>query len=225
MSEKGDFCLLSFRRAALDGEDVAALISSLHFGERETERLSKIKNSNSLASSLCALLCLQELVLSLGLGERDLTIIRDENGKPRFESLPLCFSISHSGDLCTVALSSKNVGIDLEFINASRNTSAIAKRFFSAEERLSIECSDSPSDAFFSAWTRKEALAKLSGAGLVSICAGSLKAEKNSFSEYAIELDGKRAALSVCRSQDSKDNAADIEIRNTVGEELRIRKI
>ena len=45
MSEKSGFCLISFHRVAFDGEITERLIRSLRFGERETDRLLKIKNS------------------------------------------------------------------------------------------------------------------------------------------------------------------------------------
>lgn len=201
MNFQNSFCALSFYFSDSINEEFDLLISSLPFGESEKTRLLTIKNRDALRSSLSALLCLKALLTSAGVNTEstDLTLIREPNGKPRFNSLPLHFSISHSGGLAAVALSGRNIGIDVEYVDAHRNISAISKRFFSAEEHLWLSESNSPTEDFFSLWTKKEALAKLTGEGLESVCrSDTLDIIKYDFKEYSLFMHGRHARLSVC---------------------------
>ena len=174
MSQGNSLCLVTFMRAGEISGDIDTLISSLPFGESERERLRSIKNPAAQKNSLSALLCLDRLIKRTDLGSEDLTVIREKNGKPRFASLPYHFSITHSRDLCAVALCKENVGIDLEFIDPSRNIEALSKRFFSSEEHSRLLASENSLEDFFALWVKKEALAKLSGEGLASICRGQI---------------------------------------------------
>ena len=153
MSSENCICLLTFMRAGEILGDVDTLISSLPFGESERERLLSMKNPATQKNSLSALLCLDRLIKRVWCGE-DLTIIREKNGKPRFASLPYHFSITHSRDLCAVALSSENVGLDLEFIDPSRNVEALSKRFFSPEEHSRLFESNNAVENFFTLWVK-----------------------------------------------------------------------
>lgn len=221
MSSENCICLLTFMRAGEISGDVDTLIASLPFGESERERILSIKNSAAQKNSLSALLCLNKLIKRARLDGEELSIIREKNGKPRFASLPYHFSISHSRELCAVALSSENVGLDLEFIDPSRNVEALSKRFFSSEEHSRLLASENSLEDFFALWVKKEALAKLSGEGLASICRGQIiDGSKYSFREYKLTVDGADARLSLCFEGD----APSIAINNTY-EEIRIYEI
>lgn len=221
MSSENCICLLTFMRAGDISCDIDTLISSLPFGESERERLRSIKNPAAQKNSLSALLCLDRLIKRTDLGSEDLTVIREKNGKPRFASLPYHFSITHSRDLCAVALCKENVGLDLEFIDASRNVESLSKRFFSPEEHSKIFESKSAAWDFFALWVKKEALAKLSGEGLASICRGQIiDGSQYSFKEYKLTVDGADACLALCFEKD----APSIAINNTY-EEIKIYEI
>ena len=201
--------------------DVDTLISSLPFGESERERLLSMKNSAAQKNSLSALLCLDRLIKRIDISGEDLTIIREKNGKPRFASLPYHFSITHSRDLCAVALCKENVGIDLEFVDASRNVETLSKRFFSPEEHSRLFESNNAVENFFTLWVKKEALAKLSGEGLASICRGQIiDRSAHFFKEYRLTVDGADACLALCFEK----NAPSIAINNTY-EEIKIYEI
>ena len=90
------------------------------------------------------------------------------NGKPFFANCAdLFFNISHSQTGLAVAFSREEIGFDLENIHRHRNSLAIAKRFFTIEEiALLNSASQEGSDIFLRIWTAKEAILKLSGAGL-----------------------------------------------------------
>ena len=201
MERINSFCTVAIASADTIPADVPSVISSLPFGEKEKERLIGKKNPQSQAESLCALICLEKLLKSVGLDKSfaDMSIMREESGKPHFNDLPLFFSITHSRALCAVALSNRPVGIDLEFIDQRRNFLDISKRFFSSEECIAIHNSTSVAKDFFALWTKKEALSKLNGKGLASICADTLTLSDNyCFKEYSIDFEGEAAYMTLC---------------------------
>ncbi len=81
----------------------------------------------------------------------------------------LCFNMSHSDRLALYAVTRKrSVGIDLEYIRALPDAEQLAKNFFSPCEYTAF-CSlpsDRKKEAFFRAWTFKEAYLKATGEGL-----------------------------------------------------------
>ncbi len=210
MEQKNQYCSVCLGDINSLTEDTESLIFSLPFGDTEKSRLLSIKNPEAQKSSLCALLCLKEALAKRGMTEDvcDLTIIRDEGGKPHFSSLPLFFSISHSHSLCAVALCDDELGIDVEFVDSSRNVLAISKRFFSPQEHQSVIDSNSPAELFFSLWTKKEAIAKLIGTGLSSICSRDLPSEDDySFKKYILDHKAQKAYLTICyKSRSQKTN-------------------
>lgn len=207
MHGNNGFCQVAFMRCESTFECGAEAISALPFGEVEKERLAKIKNDVARRNSLCALLCLESLLRGRGVdaSSTDLTIVRSENGKPHFSSLPFHFSISHSKDLCAVALSDSSIGIDVEFANTGKDILAISERFFALEEHLKISQSNSSEEDFLLTWTKKEALAKLSGLVLSSICSRKLpQSSAYNFKCYRLELDEQIAYLSLCSEREIK---------------------
>ncbi len=199
-------CMLSFIHSDSIQQDIYDSISTLPFGEYEKARLLKIKNPTALKNSLSALICLKRLLVQRGIDTNsvDLTIARDENGKPYFTFIPLHFSISHSNTLVAVALSDKNVGIDLEFINGDRDILSISKRFFAADEHSDLISSKYPTEDFFGLWVKKEALSKLLGTGLSSICSAQIPNNTAyNFKEYILVKGEHTARLAVCYDSDS----------------------
>jgi 4'-phosphopantetheinyl transferase len=95
----------------------------------------------------------------------------DGHGKPVLErpaGTGLRFSASRSGDVALVAVANgREVGADVERVDAGVDHRELAGRFFApAERELDLA-------GFYEAWTRKEAVLKLSGMGL----AGDLAAD------------------------------------------------
>ena len=190
---------LSFR---LSGElplDTNLIISSLPFGEEEIQRLLSIKNNDAQRLSLSALLALSDTLSA----ENNCTILRTENRKPYFKDLPLSFSLSHIDHIAAAAVCDTPVGIDMEWLDDKRNVKAISSRFFSKDEQTNIANSSDPLNSFFSAWTKKEAYAKLTGKGLASIYASELPVGLF-FRQYQLDLCGKKGILSICQ-QNNKE--------------------
>lgn len=107
------------------------------------------------------------------LGERpgSIPIELGASGKPRLAgSAPrLGFNVSHSDDLALICIAEGvEVGVDLEAVRPVPDAVAIARRrFIPAEARFVEEEERTDVDRrFLLCWTRREALAKATGAGL-----------------------------------------------------------
>lgn len=87
-----------------------------------------------------------------------------EHGKPYLEKEDIFFNISHSGDYVAVAISSENIGVDIEKLR--RNKMQVARRFFSEEEIHALQTTTTPDEDFTRLWSLKEAYLKYAGSGL-----------------------------------------------------------
>lgn len=104
---------------------------------------------------------------------KSLTFCTNAYGKPFLcpdqKTAPLFFNLSHSHNLCVIAVcSGLEVGIDVEYVNRDINAPELANRFFSKKEIEKIN--SLPENllkyAFYRCWTRKEAYLKAKGKGL-----------------------------------------------------------
>ncbi len=113
------------------------------------------------------------LFLARCLGVEPATVLYETgvHGKPRLVPglAPLEFNLSHSGELALLAVArDRAVGIDVEQMRDVPDALRIADTHFSVAERMELR-SLPPAErrsAFFSCWTRKEALIKAGGEGL-----------------------------------------------------------
>jgi len=81
----------------------------------------------------------------------------------------LTFSVSHADGMAAFAFTrNRMIGVDVESIRKSFDTSGIAERFFSEAERAALQNlpAHKRHQAFFRCWTRKEAYIKALGEGL-----------------------------------------------------------
>ncbi len=104
-----------------------------------------------------------------GQASADLRISTAENGKPFFPDYPdIGFNLSHSGGwlLFAFLFDGGEVGVDVERIQQERDLSSVVQQYFSEEEQTEIQSGDSL-PLFYRYWTRKEALLKAYGLGLV----------------------------------------------------------
>lgn len=99
--------------------------------------------------------------------------VYNEHGKPFFQNKKdgnriagLDFSISHCKNGIAVALDERSIGLDIESFHHAEDS--LLRYTMNKEEIDNIKSSDNPSMAFTALWTRKEAVLKLEGTGLVN---------------------------------------------------------
>ncbi|MCM1190854.1 MAG: 4'-phosphopantetheinyl transferase superfamily protein [Butyrivibrio sp.] len=120
---------------------------------------------------LCTLSGLLSGLLSDLSAPLSLTYRYGETGKPYFVNMPLYFNLSHSGEYVLCAVSSREVGADIQRIQ-SVDVMKLAKRFFSEPECRVLERCESVWEQqrlFFELWSRKEAYGKLTGEGITAV--------------------------------------------------------
>jgi 4'-phosphopantetheinyl transferase len=109
----------------------------------------------------------------LNVETRQLAFCFGPTGKPALVEpvcgLPLFFNVSHSHELTLIAVTrGGEVGVDVERLRPFANDQEVADRFFSPIEATALRSlpPDLRIEAFFHAWTRKEAFLKASAHGL-----------------------------------------------------------
>jgi 4'-phosphopantetheinyl transferase len=107
----------------------------------------------------------------LGIKPRLIAFRIGSMGKPVLDtpSASLHFNVSHSHELVLVAITRRGeVGIDVERVRPFANSLDLAERYFSPGEcqTLNTLAPERRTEAFFHAWTRKEACLKALGAGI-----------------------------------------------------------
>ena len=93
---------------------------------------------------------------------------KSPDGKPFLPHRPnFHFNLSHSGKWVAIAWGSSNVGLDVESFSRNANMEAVARRFFTEDERQYV-LGDAQLQIhrFFEIWTGKESYLKYLGAGL-----------------------------------------------------------
>lgn len=92
--------------------------------------------------------------------KKEVEIKRQPSGKPYIEGGEVCISLSHKDKYLCFALSSGEVGVDIEKMVDRPSIYLIAERYFGEVIQ------EGDYKAFYAAWTKKEALSKLLGIGL-----------------------------------------------------------
>jgi len=106
----------------------------------------------------------------LGIDSSEVIFFTDINNKPWLEGNPLFFNISHTREALAFAISdSAIVGIDIEKVDRKIDFESIIRTFFSPGERKFILTDpDLSREKLFLLWTRKEALLKALGTGIIN---------------------------------------------------------
>ncbi len=93
-------------------------------------------------------------------------------GKPELAGplpIDLRFNLSHSAGLVLIAITQdREVGVDVELVEAQQADDGVARRFFARGEIAELDRFDGHEwiEAFFRCWARKEAFIKARGEGL-----------------------------------------------------------
>lgn len=121
----------------------------------------------------------------------------DDRGKPYIADGPY-FSISHCKQGVAAAVDGRPIGIDIESIR--RVDEALIAHTMNAEERAYIHGSKDVAVAFTQLWTRKEAVLKCWGTGIVDDLRGVLT--RPEIARYEIETMVKTDYIvSICTSR------------------------
>lgn len=93
-----------------------------------------------------------------------------QHGKPRLvqSGSIVDFSLSHAGERVLIAIARRPVGVDIEALDSHADATELAEDVLSSAERVWFDQQPEKNrtPAFFTYWTRKEALLKATGHGL-----------------------------------------------------------
>jgi len=148
------------------------ILSSLEcLNEDDKIKAGKVHNNEDKMTLLTCYTILR-MILSKRLNKKpnDISFLTGTNGKPGIQDNSLYFNISHTRDSFAFAISDQfGIGIDVEELNRHLNFEPIIKRYFSGKEsEFILESKRYSRNRFFLLWTRKEALLKAIGTGIVS---------------------------------------------------------
>lgn len=95
---------------------------------------------------------------------------RKTNNKKPYITFPvtsLKFNISHSQEKILVAVGTDEMGVDIEKIKPGFEFKDFIKSYFSSKEQNAILNSSNANETFYKFWTRKEAVLKATGIGII----------------------------------------------------------
>ncbi|MBO7464801.1 MAG: 4'-phosphopantetheinyl transferase superfamily protein [Bacteroidales bacterium] len=131
--------------------------------------------------------CLKSYEMLCGLLELEQPLFRfTEKGKPLLQDYPeIHFSISHCKNGIAVAVDDRPVGIDIESFRPF--TPALLERCMNPDEAAAIRQAADPEQAFAAFWTKKEAVLKLRGTGLIHDLHGVLQGPETTITCFSVE--------------------------------------
>ena len=131
--------------------------------QRRTEAL-RYKHLFGQFACLKSWLMLQDLLKTLAI--KDLEMVYNEHGKPFLVHYPeVYFNLSHCKNGIAVAVDFSPIGIDIESFRSS-NLSLLAKTMNASETEWILASAD-PVETFTQYWTKKEAVVKMRGTGII----------------------------------------------------------
>ena len=132
--------------------------------EQRRKEALRYKHLFGQFSCLKSWLMLKELLKPLGINNLEMS--RNEHGKPFLAHHPnMHFNLSHCKNGIAVVVDFSPVGIDIESFR--KGNLALVKKTMNPAEADWIRSSADPIEAFTQYWTKKEAVVKLRGTGLI----------------------------------------------------------
>lgn len=121
----------------------------------------------------------------LDLSPEAIRFARGPHGKPYIAETRLHFNFSDTKDAILIALSEgAELGVDVETMARSVDHMAVGEHYFTSEEVADIRETPEPKRRFLELWTRKEAVLKASGVGIMD----DLKVLRVNAPEQTVEL-------------------------------------
>ena len=158
-----DVWSLSFDDAAVSA--AASVLIAAELEQASRMRAGEVRDS--FIKARAALRCL--LARYLDISPLQVPLTWNQHGKPMLSAeASLRFNLTHTRGLAMYAVAfEREVGIDAEWMDAAVDWRAVAPTVFSAHEVATLMRTPEPQQrpAFFTAWTRKEALLKGMGTG------------------------------------------------------------
>lgn len=153
---------------------------------KKKERLLRYKNIRDRKLSVCAeMLAKKAIAEKFAVLPREVIISAKESGQPFCENFDIYLSISHSGDYAVCAVSNTPVGIDIQKIVPYNQKTA--QKVCSRTELEKIKNSED----FIKLWTKKEAVLKMQGTGVIGsmkYCLDGQKVKTVRFSDYFVSI-------------------------------------
>jgi 4'-phosphopantetheinyl transferase len=155
-----------------DATDVALWMHALESDERE--RADRFRHAAGRSGFVVARSVLRHLLgRYLDIAPSAIALRRTATGKPELageHASAVRFSVAHSGGIALLSFAAIDVGVDVERIRPVARAGRIVSRVFSESmrRRLAAVSHDEWEDAFFAAWTQREALVKAVGGALMA---------------------------------------------------------
>jgi 4'-phosphopantetheinyl transferase len=152
------------------GERLNSLLSPPEQAHAERFRATQAREHFTVGRA-----CLRILLGNvLGIDSRSVEISAGIHGKPEIPDTGIqstCFNVGHSKDTILIALSRQGaVGVDVEYFDRLTDIMEVARYNFTEDETGSLASfadAGARIKAFYRYWTRKEAIAKADGRGLL----------------------------------------------------------
>lgn len=149
---------------ALSEERCEAMLSALP--ESVVARAKRYRFAQPRYNLVASQTALRQCLAAVGIDPNGLAVCG--RGRPYLLGRELEFNLSHSHQRAVLILSTHGatreaLGVDLEWMRRRIDRTALARRFFTADESDYCEGGAEP---FFRVWTRKEAILKTNGVGL-----------------------------------------------------------
>lgn len=125
-----------------------------HIKEEQRQKANAFKNRKDYIRCLLSSYLMNQL--------SDEPLLKNEMGKPYYENGPH-FNVSHSGKYVLMAVSNKDIGVDIEE-NTPKDYDVILKLFNEVEVKMIKEHAD-----FYYLWCAKESLIKCAGGSIGKI--------------------------------------------------------
>ncbi|MBK8226300.1 MAG: 4'-phosphopantetheinyl transferase superfamily protein [Flavobacteriales bacterium] len=112
----------------------------------------------------------ETLAAAMGIAPSEIRYGRSTHGKPFIEGHSARFNFSDTKDAVLVGFTERaDLGIDLETMTRRVDHDAVAGHYFTEEEVVALQVLDGPARKrrFLELWTRKEAVLKASGVGIM----------------------------------------------------------
>lgn len=150
--------------------EVAAFFSKIDYysvlSEKELSKSSRFLHLADRENYIVRKYLLRQLLSKfLHQPPEEITYFKIANKKPAVAELQ--FNTSHTKGYVVIAISDQPIGIDIEYLNPDFNYPEILTQCFNSEELDFIKKGKDPLLNFYTLWTRKEALIKATGEGLI----------------------------------------------------------